>query len=237
MPDTELQQQRIRLALAGCAKAFASPLYVGRPNIGNREQLHAMLDDMLDRRWLSNNGRYVQGFERRVSDLLGVPYAVAFCNATVALECAARALGLSGEVIVPSYTFIATVHSLQLQGLTPVFCDIEPSTHCLDPDRAESLITSRTSAISAVHLWGCPCAIDRLQDIATRHGLTLLFDAAHAFGASYQGRMIGNFGDAEIFSFHATKFMNSFEGGMVTTHNDELAARLRLMKNFGFNGE
>ena len=135
------------------------------------------------------------------------------CNATVALEIAIRALDLSGEVIVPSMTFVATAHSLQWQQITPVFCDIDPRTHTLDPNRVEELITPRTSGIVGVHLWGRPCDVEALTEIADRRGLALMFDAAHAFSCSHRGRMIGGFGAAEVFSFHATKFFNTIEGG------------------------
>jgi dTDP-4-amino-4,6-dideoxygalactose transaminase len=224
------------LAICGGTPAFAAPLHVGRPNIGNRAQLMERIEHLLDTRWLTNNGPYVQEFEQRIAARLGVRHCVAMCNATVALEIAIRALGLSGEVIVPSFTFIATAHALQWQEITPVFCDIDPVTHTLDPVQVESLITPRTTGIIGVHLWGQPCAIESLSDICTRHNLKLLFDAAHAFNCSHQGRMIGNFGDAEVFSFHATKFFNTFEGGAVTTNDNELAVQLRLMKNFGFAG-
>jgi dTDP-4-amino-4,6-dideoxygalactose transaminase len=153
---------------------------------------------------------------------------------TIALLIAIRALDLEGEVIVPSFTFVATAHALQWQQITPVFCDIDPSTHNLDPAEIEQMITPRTSGILAVHLWGRPCDVDALQAIANKHNLRLLFDAAHGFGCSYGGKKIGGFGDAEIFSFHATKFVNAGEGGAVVTNNDALAARIRLMKNFGF---
>jgi dTDP-4-amino-4,6-dideoxygalactose transaminase len=159
------------------------------------------------------------------------------CNATVALEIAIRALGMSGEVIVPSFTFVATPHALQWQQITPVFADVDPATHNLDPARVEALITPRTTGIIGVHVWGRPCDVEALDDLARRRGLRLLFDAAHAFGCTHRGRMIGNFGDAEVFSFHATKFLNSGEGGAVATNDDDLAARLRLMRNFGFAGE
>lgn len=214
----------------------AEVLHIGRPNIGNRADFQARIDDILDRRWLSNNGKYVQEFEKRVSEMLGVRHSIAVCNATVGLEIAIRALDLSGEVIVPSFTFIATAHSLQWQQITPVFSDIDPVTHNVDPAKVEELITPRTTAILAVHLWGRGCDVEALQEIADRHRLKLLFDAAHAFGCSHNGRMIGGFGDAEVFSFHATKFLNSLEGGMITTNNDDLALRIRRMQNFGFTG-
>lgn len=222
------------LALLGGPPAFAEPLYVGRPNIGDRARLMERLDDLLDRRWLSNDGVYVQQFEREVAARAGVRHCVAMCNATVALEIAVRALGMKGEVIVPSFTFVATAHALQWQEITPVFCDIDPRTHTMDPARVEELITPRTTGILPVHLWGRACDVDALAEIASRRGLRLLFDAAHAFGCTHGGRPVGGFGDAEVFSFHATKFLNSFEGGAVVTDDDDLAARVRLMKNFGF---
>ena len=224
------------LAIIGGDPAFVESLHVGRPNIGDRAALIARFNDILDRRWLSNNGPFVQEFEQLVAGLLGVKHCIAMCNATVALEITSRALELKGEVIVPSFTFIATAHALQWQEITPVFCDIDPTSHNIDPTKVESLITPHTTGIIGVHVWGRPCAIEALNEIAQRRGLKLMFDAAHAFGNSYKGQMIGNFGQAEVFSFHATKFFNTFEGGAVVTNDDELAAKIRLMTNFGFSG-
>ena len=224
------------LALFGGNPAFHEVLHVGRPNIGNRQRLLERIKDILDSRWLTNNGPYVREFEHRLEEHLGVKHCIAMCNATVALEIVARALGLTGEVIVPAFTFIATAHALQWQQITPVFGDVEPHTHNLDPMQVERMITPRTTGILGVHLWGQPCDVEALTEIAQRHRLRLLFDAAHAFGCSYKGRMIGNLGDAEVFSFHATKFFNTFEGGAVTTNNDDLAQQIRLMHNFGFAG-
>ncbi len=224
------------LAIFTGTPAFAERLHVGRPNVGDRDRLLARINDILDSRRLTNGGAYVREFERRLAELAGVRHCIALCNGTVALEVAVRALGLTGEVIVPSFTFIATAHALQWQGLTPVFCDIDPRTHNLDPACVEPLITARTSAIVGVHVWGRPCDIEALERIARRHRLRLLFDAAHALACSHRGRMIGSFGDAEIFSFHATKFVNSAEGGAVATNDSELAAKVRLMSNFGFSG-
>jgi dTDP-4-amino-4,6-dideoxygalactose transaminase len=215
---------------------FDENLCVGRPNIGNRDSFMERMNDIFDRRWFTNNGKYVQEFERKLADFIGVKHCIVMCNATIALEIVIRGLGLTGEVIVPSFTFVATPHSLQWQKITPVFCDIDPETHNLDPRRVEEMITPRTTGIIGVHVWGRPCAIEDLTNIAERRGLSLLFDAAHAFACSHKGGMIGSFGDAEVFSFHATKFFNTFEGGAVTTNNDELAAKVRLMKNFGFAG-
>ena len=224
------------LAILGSAPAFNEKLYVGRPNVGNRAKLLERINDLLDTRWLTNNGPFVQEFEDKIADYLGVKHCIAMCNATVALEIAIRALEMTGEVIVPSFTFIATAHALQWQEITPVFCDVDPRTHNIDPRQVERMITPRTTGVIGVHLWGRGCDVDALAEIARRNQLKLLFDAAHAFSCSYKGRMIGGFGDAEVFSFHATKFFNTFEGGAVTTDNDDLAAKIRLMKNFGFAG-
>jgi len=191
---------------------------------------------MLDARWFTNGGPLVQEFERTVAAHLGVKHCVATCNGTAALMLAIRGLGLQGEVIVPSFTFVATAHALQWQQTAPIFADIDPATCNMDPAGVEQLITPRTTGIIGVHLWGRPCDVTTLQEIATRRGLKLLFDASHAFACTYHGEMVGSFGDAEVFSFHATKFLSCFEGGAVVTNNDDLAAKLRLMRNFGFTG-
>ncbi|MBM4328428.1 MAG: dTDP-4-dehydro-6-deoxyglucose aminotransferase [Deltaproteobacteria bacterium] len=224
------------LAVMGGAPAFDEHLHVGRPNIGDRSRFLERMNNILDRRWLTNQGVYVNEFENRVAEFLGVRHCIAMCNGTVGLEIAIRALGLTGEVILPSFTFVATAHALQWQEITPVFCDIEPDGHCIDPLRVEEMITPRTSGIIGVHLWGAPCRIEELSEIARRRNLKLLFDASHAFGCSHLGKMIGSFGDCEVFSFHATKCVNTFEGGAVVTDDDGLAAKIRLMKNFGFQG-
>lgn len=224
------------LAIFGASPTFQEKLHVGRPNIGDRQRLLERINEVLDRQWLTNEGPFAQEFEERLANLLGVKHCIAICNGTVALEIAIRALELKGEVIVPSFTFIATAHALQWQEITPVFCDIDPQTHNIDPRRVEALITPRTTGIIGVHLWGRPCDTTALEEIAQRHNLKLMFDAAHAFACSHNSRMIGAFGDAEVFSFHATKFFNSLEGGAIVTNNDELAAKIRLMKNFGFGG-
>ncbi len=236
-----------RLALLGGEPLFSEKLHVGRPNIGDRARLMERIEDLLDRRWLTNNGPYVQAFERRVATLTGVRHCVAMANGTIGLEIMIRAAGLSGEVIVPSFTFVATAHALQWQEIRPVFCDVDPVTHCLDPERVEELITPKTTGIIGVHCWGQTAAVAKLQAIADSRGLSLMFDAAHAFGCAAtpdldrpnatSERMIGSLGRAECFSFHATKVVNCFEGGAVTTDDDELAETMRLMRNFGFQGK
>ena len=206
-------------------------LYVGRPNIGNRARLHEYLDDILGRQWLTNNGPLVQEFERQVAELMHAKHCIAICNATVALEIMARAASVTGEVIVPSWTFIATAHALAWIGLKPVFADIDPVSWCIDPRSVEALVTSETTAILGVHLFGRFCDAQHLQEIADEHRLRLLFDAAHTVGCSRRGVV----GDAEVLSFHATKVCNSFEGGAIITDDDAIADRARLLRKFGFS--
>lgn len=222
------------LAIFGGEPSFAAPIHVGAPNIGDRQRTLALIGDALDRRWLTNDGPCVAELERRLAEMLGVRSCVATCNGTAALMLVARALGLEGEVIVPSLTFVATAHALAWQGITPVFCDVNPRTLTLDPDRVEELIGPDTSGILGVHLWGTACDVEGLAEVASRHGLKLVFDAAHALGCSYGGRLLGRFGDAEVFSLHATKVCNAFEGGIVATQDDALADRIRAARNFGF---
>jgi len=225
-----------KLAILGGPSAFAEALHVGRPNMGDKTRLMQRIQAIVDGGWLTNRGPSVVEFERQVGELIGVKHCIAVCNATVGLEIAIRAAGLRGEVIVPSYTFIATAHALQWQEITPVFCDIDPASHNIDPKLVARIITPRTTGLIGVHVWGRPCDVDALQDIADHYELTLLFDAAHAFNCSHKGRMIGTFGKAEVFSFHATKVINTFEGGAIVTNDDQLAGRARLMQNFGFRG-
>lgn len=228
-------EQRVELA-HGAPEIANRPLHVGQPNLGPRAELDALLDGIYERSWLTNDGPLVRQLEGAIASRLGVRHCVAMSNGTVALEIAIRALGLTGEVIVPSFTFVATAHALHWQGVTPVFADIDPTTHNLDPASVESQVSERTTGIIGVHLWGRPAPVVELQDIADRHGLALIFDAAHAFDCTLAGRKIGGFGRAEVFSFHATKFFNTFEGGAILTDDAELAERARLMRNFGFFG-
>lgn len=214
--------------------AFLSPLHVGTPPRVDVEGFVGRVRDILESRWFTNDGPYVKEFERRVAEDAHVEHCIAVCNGTIALELAATAAELTGEVIVPSFTFVATAHALLWCGLTPLFCDVDPNTHNLDLGHLEGLINERTSAIIGVHVWGRPAYSDHLERLAERHGLRLFFDAAHAFGCSYAGQPVGGRGDAEILSFHATKVVNTFEGGAVLTNDDDLAARIRSLRNFGF---
>lgn len=213
---------------------FSRPLHVGAPNVGSRTRFHELVDGVLDANWLTNDGPLVRQLEATLAEYLGVRECIAVCNGTIALEIAARCLGLAGEVILPSLTFIASASALEWLGIRPVFCDVDPETYCIDPAAVEELISPRTSGILGVHLFGRPCDVEALTQIATHHGLSLFFDAAHAFGCSSGGRMIGNFGTCEVFSFHATKFFNTIEGGAVATNDPAVAHRARLARNFGY---
>ena len=193
-----MSSDTIELAIFGRAPRFSEPLHVGRPNVGDRGRLFERIGDILDRRWLTNDGPMLRELEQRIAEVADVEHCVAMCNGTVALEIAIRALEMRGEVIVPSFTFIATAHALKWQEITPVFCDIDPNTHNLDPARVESLIGEETTGIIGVHLWGRPCDVEGLARVAERNELQLLFDAAHAFGCSHGGKMIGGFGRAEV---------------------------------------
>ncbi len=207
-------------------------LYVGRPVMNNSSQLRQNINEIFDSLWLSNDGPYLRRFEEAVREMLGVRNFIAVCNGTVALEIALRALGVQGEVIVPSWTFIATPHSAVLAGCKPVFADVRED-HTVSPWAAGSLITERTGAILAVRLWGRQCDTAALRDLANEHSIPLIYDSAHAFGIPG----IGSSGDCEIFSFHATKFFNTLEGGGIATNDDGLARKCRLAGRFGFQGE
>lgn len=236
MEVREIVSSPADLAIERGQPLFSEPLHVGRPNIGNEEALLGRIQQVLKRRWLTNQGPLVLEFEERLKFHLGVRHCIPICNATVALEIAIRAAELKGEVIVPSFTFVATAHALQWQEITPIFCDVAKGSHNLNPEQVERLITPRTSGIIGVHVWGKPCELQQLSSLADRRGIKLMYDASHAFGCSAEGKSIGNFGLCEVFSFHATKFLNSFEGGAIATNNDDLARKIRLMKNFGFSG-
>ena len=222
------------LAIFGGRPLFAEPLHVGRPNVPDPARLLARYADVLDRRWLTNDGPCVRELEARLASYLGVRHCVCMSSGTVALEIAIRAAGLAGEVIVPSLTFAATAHALAWQEITPVFCDVDPRTHNLDVRRAAELVTPRTTGIIGVHLWGRPCDTEALEALARRRRLVVLYDAAHAFACSHRGRMIGGFGLGEVLSFHATKVLNTLEGGALVTDDAAFARRARLMRNFGF---
>ena len=225
------------LAVHGGVPEFDEPLHVGRPNTGDPGRFLERVRQVLESSWLTNDGPFVREFEERIADLAGTRHCVAMCNGTIALEIAARALGLVEEVVVPSFTFIGSAHALLWQGVRPVFCDIDPVTHHVDPTAVEAAITHRTSGILAVHLWGRVCDVEAIEAIAARHGIAVYYDACHALGVERRGRKVGGFGACEVFSFHATKFLNTLEGGAVCTDDTQLAEKMRFMRNFGFSGE
>lgn len=224
------------LAILGGTPAFSAPLHVGKPTLPRAAELLPRVAAILERSWYTNDGPLVREFEARVAELAGVRHCVAMSNGTAALEVALRALDLQGEIIVPAFTFIASAHCASWLGLTPVFGDVNPSTHLLEVGEAARLMTDRTVGILPVHLWGRPCDVTAFDEFARANRLALVYDAAHAFGCSSAGRPIGGSGAVEVFSFHATKFVTTGEGGAATTNDDGLAARLRLMRNFGFAG-
>ncbi len=223
-------------AVLGGTPIFSTPHHLVRPPLPDRKLLDAGIDDLYRSRILSNQGKFVREFESKVAVYAGVKYCISFCNATIALLSLARALNLKGNVIVPSFTFAATAQALLWQDIVPKFVDIETDSFNLDPDLVEQAIDPATSAILAVHLFGTPCNHDRLREIAQRRGIPLLYDSAHALGSSYRGRPVGSLGDAEVFSFHATKLVHSGEGGAVVTNDKNLYDRLCRIRNFGFDG-
>jgi dTDP-4-amino-4,6-dideoxygalactose transaminase len=222
--------------LFGGAPLFAEPQHVGRPNIPDTRPFFERMRGVFERGWLSNDGPLVRELERRLAEVSGAKHAVAVANATLGLEIAARALGFEQEVIVPALTFVATAHAMLWQGMEPVLADVDLATHMLSVDCARQAITPRTTGLIPVHLWGLACDVDGLVGLGRERGLKVLFDGSHSLFATYHGRPIGRFGDATVFSFHATKFINSFEGGAIVTNDDEVADRCRRLRNFGFTG-
>lgn len=226
-----------KLAILGGAPAFKDELYVTRPIVPTVAELEPYLNDIFKTKWLTNDGPYAQEFEEELGNYLGVPHCSIYCNGTLALQLCVQGLRLSGEVITTPFTFAATPHVLYWNNITPVFCDIDPETYNLDHHQIESLISPRTTGIMPVHTFGNPCAIEDIEKIADYHGLKVIYDAAHAFGVKIKGKPIGNFGDASMFSFHATKIFNTLEGGAVTCSDVNLHQRLRDLRNFGIRSE
>lgn len=208
-------------------------IYIAQPTLPDFERINTIFSNIFKSRMLSNFSKYSAQLEMEIQEILHIKRALTFPNATSALMLIHKILGLKGEVILPSFTFAATGHALLWNGLTPVFADIDPDTLNIDPDDIERKITEKTSAILAVHIFGNPCDISRLQSIAKKYNLNLIFDSAHAFGSQYNGKMIGNFGDLECFSLSGTKVMTSAEGGIVTSNNDELMDKISLGRNYG----
>ena len=201
------------------------------------EELNQYLQDIWQRKWITNNGHYHKELEKALCEYLDVPYVSLFTNGTLPLITALQALRITGEVITTPYSFVATTHSLWWNGIKPVFVDIDPSTGNLDPDKIEAAITPRTTAIMPVHVYGKPCDTERIQEIADKYGLKVIYDAAHAFGVKVNGTSILRAGDMSTLSFHATKVYNTIEGGALVMHDEQTKKRIDYLKNFGFAGE
>ena len=210
---------------------------VTSPLLPDLEEFHELLKQVWDSKWITNNGSFHKRLEQELAAYLKVPYVSLFTNGTLPLITALQALHISGEVITTPYSFVATTHALWWNGIKPVFVDIDPATGNIDPDRIEEAITSKTSAIMPVHVYGKPCDTKRIQKIANKYGLKIIYDAAHAFGVEVNGVSILNAGDISTLSFHATKVYNTIEGGAMVMHDAETKKRIDYLKNFGFANE
>ncbi|HHV64069.1 MAG TPA: DegT/DnrJ/EryC1/StrS family aminotransferase [Peptococcaceae bacterium] len=214
------------------SEAFATPLYVTQPVLPDLEETYKTIEAIWQNKQLSNNGPMVKQLEKELADFLGVKYLSVLCNGTTSLQIACKALKLTGEVITTPFTFSATIHSLAWNNLKPVFCDIEEDTFNINPDLIEPLITQETTAILPVHVFGNPCKVEKIQQIADKYGLKVLYDAAHAFGVKLREKPIGTFGDISMFSFHATKVYHTIEGGALTCHQADLKERIDSLRNY-----
>ena len=210
---------------------------VTSPLLPDLKEFGEMLKDIWDSKWITNNGSYHKRLEQALCEYLKVPYVSLFTNGTLPLITALQALHISGEVITTPYSFVATTHALWWNGIKPVFVDIEWETGCMDPNRIEAAITPKTTAIMPVHVYGKPCNVKAIQDIADKYGLRVIYDAAHAFGVEVNGESILKAGDMSTLSFHATKVYNTVEGGAMVMHDEKTKKRIDYLKNFGFAGE
>jgi dTDP-4-amino-4,6-dideoxygalactose transaminase len=214
-------------------KPFAKPFYITQPLLPDIDEINKMIKVIWESNQLSNNGNMVKQLERELATFLNSDYISVFSNGTVALQLACKVLRLSGEVITTPFTFAATTHSLVWNNIKPVFCDIEEDTFNMNPDLIESLITQNTTAIMPVHVFGNPCNVEKIQQVADKYGLKVLYDAAHAFGVKINNKPISSFGDVSMFSFHATKIYHTIEGGALTYNDPNLKERADLLRNFG----
>ena len=212
-------------------------LFVTSPLLPPLEEFVPYLEQIWNSKWITNNGHFHQRLENALAEYLGVEFISLFTNGTLPLVTALQALGVKGEVITTPYSFVATSHAIWWNGLKPVFVDVDPVTGCIDPDRIEEAITSETSAIMPVHVYGTPCNTERIRQIADKYNLIVIYDAAHAFGVLQNGESVLNAGDISTLSFHATKTYNTIEGGALICHSAEMKQNIDYLKNFGFEDE
>ncbi len=210
---------------------------VTSPLLPDLEEFNALLKEIWDSKWITNNGRFHKQLEKELASYLKVPYISLVTNGTLPLITALQALRVTGEVITTPYSFVATTHSLWWNGIKPVFVDVDPSTCNLDPSKIEAAITPKTTAIMPVHCYGKPCDTKAIQEVADKYGLKVIYDAAHAFGVEVDGESILNAGDMSTLSFHATKVYNTIEGGAMVMHDEQTKKRIDYLKNFGFANE
>lgn len=215
---------------------FVEPILITRPLLPSVEKMTSRMEEIWDSKWITNNGVQHQRLVIELKNRLGAEHITLFNNGTLALLLGLKSLDLTGEVITTPFTFPATVAAIDWNGLTPVFCDVEPDTLTIDASKIEALITEKTSAILAVHVYGNPCNVEKIQEIADRYRLKVIYDGAHAFGATIGDRPIGSYGDMTMFSFHATKLFNTIEGGALLVKDRMLAKKLVQLKNFGISG-
>jgi len=211
-------------------------IHISKPFLPPKEEYDEYVKEIWCRNWITNHGPLVNNFELKLKDYLGVPHLLFVTNGTIALQVAYKALDISSEVITTPFSYVATTSSLVWENCTPVFVDIDPQTLNIDPDKIESAISEKTTAIVATHVYGNPCDIERLEDIAKRNNLKLIFDAAHCFGVKYKGESVLNYGDISILSFHATKMFHTIEGGAVITKSPALLKKMSYLRNFGHEG-
>ena len=216
---------------------FKDPIYITRPMLAGLEEVNKELIEIWESQWLTNGGQKHQALEEELKKTLKVPELSLFNNGTIALIVAIQSLRLSGEVVTTPFTFPATTHVLPWNNISPIFCDIDETTLTIDPAKLEGMITPKTTAILGVHVYGMPCHVKEIQEIADRYGLRIIYDAAHAFGTEIDEIGIGNFGDISMFSFHSTKLFHTIEGGALTCKDPHLKARIDLLKNFGIKNE
>ena len=210
---------------------------VTKSELPNLKEYQEYVKQIWKRAWLTNNGKFVRQLEKKLPGYIGGKLLSLVTNGTLAMQLAIKALNLKGEIITTPFTFPATTNVILWEGCTPVFADIDPETYNIDPADIEKKITNKTSAILAVHVYGNPCATERLEKLAKKNGLKIIYDAAHAFGVKYKNKLIGSYGDISTFSFHATKVFNTIEGGAITTNSIQINKDVNLLRNFGITGE